>query len=142
MAIFVLLGLICAAISLSGANEGTAVSGNIIDVDWPDQDIHGSATLIPWVTVENTGAPTRFNIKFSIQGPNDKWYQGACSPTEVLQHGEMSTVWPSAVQVTSSMPRGAYSAKVELFVDADYCTMRAIDIVTKDYAFSVGKNKI
>ena len=66
----ILLVLIC-AIPLSIANEG-AVSGNIIGVDWPDPDIHASATLVPWVTIENTGAPTSFNIKFSIQGPNDK----------------------------------------------------------------------
>jgi len=100
----ILLVLIC-AIPLSIANEG-AVSGNIIGVDWPDPDIHASATLVPWVTIENTGAPTSFNIKFSIQGPDDKWYHGACSSTGVLRHGEKKTVWPSSVQITSSMPKG------------------------------------
>jgi hypothetical protein len=127
----ILLGLIC-TIPLSIANEG-AVSGNIIDVDWPDQDIGASATLVPWVIIENTGAPTSFNIKFSIQGPNDKWYQGACSSTAVLEHGEKKTVWPSSVQISSSMPKGAYNAKVELF--ADYCSTDKLDTMTKDYAF-------
>ena len=74
---------------------------------------------MPWVTIKNTGAPTSFNIKFSIQDPNDKWYQGACWPTGVLNHGEEKVVWPCSVQITSSMPDGAYNAKVELF--ADYC---------------------
>jgi hypothetical protein len=132
-AILILLGLMC-AISLSVADEG-AVSGNIIKVDWPDQDIHASSTLVPWVTVKNTGAPTSFNIQFSIQDPTDKWYHGACWPTGFLKHGEEKIVWPSSIQITSSMPKGAYNAKVELF--ADYCSSDRLDMVTKDYAFRV-----
>jgi hypothetical protein len=111
------------------------ISGNIKDVDWPNQKIGTSATLVPWVTVENTGAPTSFYIKFSIQGPNDKWYHGACSSTGVIEHGEKQTVWPSAVQITSSMPKGAYNAKVELF--ADYCSTDKLDTITKDYVFKL-----
>jgi hypothetical protein len=55
-AILILLDSIC-AIPLSVANEGTAISGNIIKVNWPNQDIHASATLVPWVIIKNTGAP-------------------------------------------------------------------------------------
>ena len=132
--LILIVGLIICAVSITTANED-AESGVIVDVGWPDSDVQGSAMLVPWVVVENTGIPGGFYIQFSIQDPNDKWYYGACWPTGVLNHGEEKVVWPSSVQVTASMPKGAYNAKVELFADADYCTMDALDTVTKNYAF-------
>lgn len=133
----ILLGfLIYTPISLSVANEGTAVSGNIIDIDWPDPDIHGSATLIPWVTIANTGAPTRFSVRFSIQDPKDKSYFGSCTPTEVMLHDEQRVVWPGGIQVNSAMPKGSYNAKVELY--SEHCSKTdMLDVEEKDYAFNV-----
>ena len=132
----ILLSLICTIQLSVAAND--AISGRITNVDWPDDIISASATFVPvpWVTVENTGAMTEFYARFSIQAPDGKWYSGACYATPVLKNNEESIVWPSTVQITSSMPHGvSYNAKVELF--GDYCGRDRLDTKTKDYAFMI-----
>jgi hypothetical protein len=65
--------LISLAASEIVGEEGKAIDGEILSVDWPDKNIITPNTLISRIVIENTGAPTNFNIGFSVQDPNDDW---------------------------------------------------------------------
>jgi len=111
-------------------------SGSIISVEWPDSQVIGSDTLIPWVIVRNDGAlPASFFIRFSIRDPNNKWISGACSTTTTIKPGKEEPMWPNGVQITQSMPRGEYTGRVTLF--SDYCSGYVLDEVKKPNAFEV-----
>jgi hypothetical protein len=113
-----------------------AMSAQITKVDWPDSEIHTSASVRPWVYVENTGLEaTRFHVQFAIQDSQGKWYTSGCWPTDIIKGGEDKVVWPYSVEVTSSMPRGRYNAKVVLYGDS--CGGNELDSVVKQYAFIV-----
>jgi hypothetical protein len=131
----ILFCLIICAVSLSFANDA-AVSGTIINVDWPNLNVPAPDLLTPSVTIKNTGAPTSLGIRFSIQDPKDKWYYGACSSTGVLRHDKRATVWPSGIQITESMLKGTYNARMELFANNGYCT-DILSTVTKKFSFNV-----
>jgi len=113
----------------------SAIDGKIIKVDWSDSYIHISTTMRPWVTVANNGnEATGYHIQFSIRDSDGKWYTSACWPTDLIEVNESKVVWPYSVEVTSSMPRGDYDAKVTLF--GDNCGRDVLDSVTKSNAFS------
>ncbi len=133
-----LLGLLLASVLVPQtlAEDVVVVSGSIIDVDWPDQDIISTTLLVPWITVMNTGGPTTFYVRFSMRGINNKMYFGSCTPTGVLQHDEQKVVWPGGIQVNSAMPKGSYSARIELY--SEHCSKAdMLDTVTKDHAFDI-----
>ena len=116
---------------MSSAIATSSIDGKITNVDWPKPYIHVSTTMRPWVTIENTGSEaTGFHVQFSIQDSDGKWYTSACWPTD----GESKVVWPYSVEVTSSMQRGDYNAKITLF--GDYCGRDVLDSVMKSDAFS------
>ena len=126
----VLLTLISSAIAAS------EVKGQIMNVVWPDPLVYTSSSIRPWVFIENTGNDAiRFHVQFSIQDPNGKWYTGGCWPTDIIDASGSKVVWPYSVEVTASMPRGSYGAKVTLYGDS--CGRNVLDSVTKPSAFIV-----
>jgi hypothetical protein len=131
----ILFCLITCAASLSVAND-VVVGGTIINIDWPNLNIRMPDLLTPSVTIKNTGAPTSFGIQFSIQDPRGKWYYGACSSTGILRRDERAIVCPSGIQITESMLKGIYNARMELFTNNDYCT-DLLSTVTKKFSFNV-----
>jgi hypothetical protein len=114
------------------------IDGNITNVDWPKPYIHVSTTMRHWITIENTGSEaTGYHVQFSIQDSDGKWYTSACWPTDMIEVNESKVVWPYSIEVTSSMPRGEYDAKITLF--SDYCgrNENILDSVTNSDAFFV-----
>ena len=123
------------ALSLLVIQPAVGISGNIVKVEWPENEIRISGTLTPWVYVANTGnEDASYNIQLTIQH-GDASYTGACWPTDTIGVGETKVEWPWGVQVTPSMPSGSYDAKVTLF--EGYCGRNTLDEVTILDAFVV-----
>ena len=116
------------------AGEGD-IKGHITRVDWPDSDVHTSATLVPWVYVQNDGTErVPFWVQFSVQDPTGKWIKGACS-SGYIDPGKTATIWPGSVGIKNWMPRGKYDGEVKLF--GSYCGQNKLDSVVKSDAFDV-----